>query len=117
MCFQSKRLTVGLAIRFGCPARLFHSAAHVAPPPLAAPVALPSAAAVAPRPAAPATPHRSGDTLHLTTSTGYPYVYHNGVAYFSRPAVGPVAPPPLTYHQVYAQSPAPLWPHLEYGKM
>ncbi|XP_061571331.1 protein boule-like [Cololabis saira] len=25
--------------------------------------------------------------LHLTTSTGYPYTYHNGVAYFSYPSV------------------------------
>lgn len=32
-------------------------------------------------------------TMYLTTSTGYPYTYHNGVAYFHTPEV-PSAPPP-----------------------
>ncbi|MBN3318629.1 BOLL protein, partial [Atractosteus spatula] len=33
------------------------------------------------------------DSVHLTTSTGYPYTFHNGVAYFHVPEVGAVQPP------------------------
>ncbi|XP_031816107.1 protein boule-like isoform X8 [Sarcophilus harrisii] len=32
-------------------------------------------------------------TMYLTTSTGYPYTYHNGVAYFHTPEVASVPPP------------------------
>nr|XP_021526368.1 protein boule-like [Aotus nancymaae] len=32
-------------------------------------------------------------TMYLTTSTGYPYIYHNGVAYFHTPEVTSVPPP------------------------
>lgn len=32
-------------------------------------------------------------TMYLTTSTGYPYTYHNGVAYFHTPEVTSVPPP------------------------
>ncbi|KAF6112911.1 boule-like protein, RNA binding protein [Phyllostomus discolor] len=32
-------------------------------------------------------------TMYLTTSTGYPYTYHNGVAYFHSPEVTSVPPP------------------------
>lgn len=32
-------------------------------------------------------------TIYLTTSTGYPYTYHNGVAYFHTPEVTSVPPP------------------------
>ncbi|CAB1327572.1 unnamed protein product [Coregonus sp. 'balchen'] len=31
-------------------------------------------------------------TMYLTTSTGYPYTYHNGVAYFHTPEMSPSAP-------------------------
>lgn len=31
-------------------------------------------------------------TMYLTTSTGYPYTYHNGVAYFHTPEVTSVPP-------------------------
>ncbi|KAM9766916.1 protein boule-like [Menidia menidia] len=40
----------------------------------------------------PAVPHQiSCGTLYLTTSTGYPYTYHNGVAYFHCPNMNPPA--------------------------
>ncbi|NWI38754.1 BOLL protein, partial [Picathartes gymnocephalus] len=32
-------------------------------------------------------------TMYLTTSSGYPYVYHNGVAYFHTSEVSPVQQP------------------------
>ncbi|NXS18456.1 BOLL protein, partial [Mystacornis crossleyi] len=32
-------------------------------------------------------------TMYLTTSSGYPYVYHNGVAYFHTSEVSPVVSP------------------------
>lgn len=32
-------------------------------------------------------------TMYLTTSTGYPYTYHNGVAYFHTPEVASVPQP------------------------
>ncbi|XP_025937440.1 protein boule-like isoform X1 [Apteryx rowi] len=32
-------------------------------------------------------------TMYLTTSTGYPYTYHNGVAYFHTPKVASVPQP------------------------
>ncbi|OXB55045.1 hypothetical protein ASZ78_016081, partial [Callipepla squamata] len=34
-----------------------------------------------------------GGTMYLTTSSGYPYIYHNGVAYFHTPEVGSVQQP------------------------
>ncbi|XP_065607015.1 protein boule-like isoform X1 [Cyrtonyx montezumae] len=34
-----------------------------------------------------------GGTMYLTTSSGYPYVYHNGVAYFHTPEVGSTQQP------------------------
>ncbi|CAK6976921.1 protein boule-like [Scomber scombrus] len=51
-------------------------------------------------------------TLHLTTSTGYPYTYHNGVAYFHCPNMNPPTqhwphtPPvmlPQSHQPVYQQ--------------
>lgn len=32
-------------------------------------------------------------TMYLTTSTGYPYTYHNGVAYFHAPELTSVPQP------------------------
>lgn len=32
-------------------------------------------------------------TMYLTTSSGYPYIYHNGVAYFHTPEVASVPQP------------------------
>lgn len=54
------------------------------------------------------------DTLYLTTSSGHPYVYHNGVAYFDSPWVSPAphhwpaqpAPPvmyPQPWQPIYCQ--------------
>ncbi|XP_042369382.1 protein boule-like [Plectropomus leopardus] len=44
-------------------------------------------------------------TLYLNTSTGYPYTYHNGVAYFHRPSMDPLAyhwpQPPVMLQQSY----------------
>lgn len=34
-----------------------------------------------------------GGTMYLTTSSGYPYIYHNGVAYFHTPEVASVQQP------------------------
>lgn len=31
--------------------------------------------------------------MYLTTSSGYPYIYHNGVAYFHTPEVASVQQP------------------------
>ncbi|NWI89768.1 BOLL protein, partial [Pitta sordida] len=36
-------------------------------------------------------------TMYLTTSSGYPYVYHNGVAYFSTSEVSPVQQPWISH--------------------
>uniref|UniRef100_A0A2K5E1X4 Protein boule-like n=1 Tax=Aotus nancymaae TaxID=37293 RepID=A0A2K5E1X4_AOTNA len=41
-------------------------------------------------------------TMYLTTSTGYPYIYHNGVAYFHTPEVTSV-PPPWPNFQYYIE--------------
>ncbi|XP_069052732.1 protein boule-like isoform X3 [Lepisosteus oculatus] len=45
------------------------------------------------------------DSVHLTTSTGYPYTFHNGVAYFHVPEVGAVQPP----WPVSPAQPLPIW--------
>lgn len=38
-------------------------------------------------------------TMYLTTSTGYPYTYHNGVAYFHSPEIASVPQPwPVSKH-------------------
>lgn len=36
---------------------------------------------------------QEGGTMYLTTSSGYPYIYHNGVAYFHTPEVASVQQP------------------------
>ncbi|KAM6071125.1 protein boule-like [Chlamydotis macqueenii] len=42
-------------------------------------------------PGSPVVPE--GGTMYLTTSSGYPYTYHNGVAYFQTSEVAPAAQP------------------------
>lgn len=44
-------------------------------------------------PIEPAMPHQMSGTFYQTTSSGYPYTYHNGVAYFN---CANMNPPP--YH-------------------
>ncbi|NXB16416.1 BOLL protein, partial [Rhagologus leucostigma] len=39
------------------------------------------------------SPNAQAGTMYLTTSSGYPYVYHNGVAYFHTSEVSPVQQP------------------------
>ncbi|XP_027015577.2 protein boule-like isoform X3 [Tachysurus fulvidraco] len=65
LCFRDKRLNIGQAIRKQV---AMHSGGYnvASPNP---PVALPA----------------PFGTVHLTTPTGYPYTYHNGVAYFHNP--------------------------------
>ncbi|XP_072538951.1 protein boule-like [Salminus brasiliensis] len=66
LCFRDKRLNIGQAIRkqqVGA-----HSGSYTVPSPG------PSVAHQAPL-----------GTMYLTTPTGYPYTYHNGVAYFHTP--------------------------------
>uniref|UniRef100_A0A8C9YTH6 Protein boule-like n=1 Tax=Sander lucioperca TaxID=283035 RepID=A0A8C9YTH6_SANLU len=58
ICFKDKKLSIGQAVR-----------KHVF-------VTIPDSALPVPM---------SCGTLHLTTSAGYPYTYHNGVAYFHCP--------------------------------
>ncbi|XP_048885405.1 protein boule-like isoform X1 [Brienomyrus brachyistius] len=73
LCFRDKRLNIGQAIRkqqVGV-----HTAASF-------PVPSPSPNMAFPAP---------GGTMYLTTSTGYPYTYHNGVAYFHSPEMSPSA--------------------------
>ncbi|KAJ8255245.1 hypothetical protein GJAV_G00202710 [Gymnothorax javanicus] len=65
LCFRDKRLNIGQAIRkqqVGVPSSEF-------------PISSPSPSIALP----------SASTMYLTTSTGYPYTYHNGVAYFHTP--------------------------------
>ncbi|KAG7234449.1 hypothetical protein INR49_004783 [Caranx melampygus] len=86
ICFQDKRLSIGQAVRkrHG-QIRSF----HVAGP-------------------APAVPPTCGGTLHLTTPTGFPYSYHNGVAYFQSPSM---TPPPAHYWPVMCDvQPSPPGP-------
>uniref|UniRef100_A0A3B3R5Q6 Protein boule-like n=1 Tax=Paramormyrops kingsleyae TaxID=1676925 RepID=A0A3B3R5Q6_9TELE len=67
LCFRDKRLNIGQAIRkqqVGV-----HSNPNMAFP-------------------------APGGTMYLTTSTGYPYTYHNGVAYFHSPEMSPSCPVP-----------------------
>ncbi|XP_067438881.1 protein boule-like [Thunnus thynnus] len=77
ICFKDKKLSIGQAIRKRQPSGQTKSV----------PLAGPNHAMPLPM---------SCGTLHLTTSTGYPYTYHNGVAYFHCPNTNP---------------PAQHWPH------
>ncbi|KAB5584550.1 hypothetical protein PHYPO_G00108870 [Pangasianodon hypophthalmus] len=65
LCFRDKRLNIGQAIRKQQVA--MHCGYTVASP--SPPLALPA----------------PFGTMYLTTPTGYPYTYHNGVAYFHNP--------------------------------
>ncbi|XP_010890413.2 protein boule-like isoform X2 [Esox lucius] len=72
LCFREKRLNIGQAVRkqqVGGPTNSF--------------------AVSSPAPAMIPTPC---GTMYLTTSTGYPYTYHNGVAYFQNPEMSTSAP-------------------------
>ncbi|XP_071320086.1 protein boule-like isoform X2 [Trachinotus anak] len=70
ICFKDKKLSIGQAVRKQQASGQIKSD-HVAGPDSA--MALPV----------------SCGTLYLTTSTGYPYTYHNGVAYFHCPNMSP----------------------------
>ncbi|XP_036401796.1 protein boule-like [Megalops cyprinoides] len=92
-CFRDKRLNIGQAIR-----KQQVGAARVALPP-------------------------SGGTMYLTTSTGYPYTYHNGVAYFHTPEMSPPAhhwpprsvssSPVMVTHQAPPVYPQPTYHHYQ----
>ncbi|XP_041835124.1 protein boule-like isoform X2 [Melanotaenia boesemani] len=70
ICFEDKKLCIGQAVR------KHQTAVKIAP--LAHPE--------------PTRPYQmSCGTFYLTTSTGYPYTYHNGVAYFHCPNMNPQA--------------------------
>ncbi|KAI4588380.1 hypothetical protein MJG53_002788 [Ovis ammon polii x Ovis aries] len=45
-------------------------------------------------------------TMYLTTSTGYPYTYHNGVAYFHTPESRSISSSPVMVAQPVYQQPA-----------
>ncbi|KAG8515632.1 Protein boule-like, partial [Galemys pyrenaicus] len=45
-------------------------------------------------------------TMYLTTSTGYPYTYHNGVAYFHTPESRSISSSPVMLAQPVYQQPA-----------
>ncbi|KAF4080179.1 hypothetical protein AMELA_G00167440 [Ameiurus melas] len=65
LCFRDKKLNVGQAIRKQQVAMHCDYTMASPSPPLALPAPL--------------------GTMYLTTPTGYPYTYHNGVAYFHNP--------------------------------
>ncbi|XP_071762587.1 protein boule-like [Centroberyx gerrardi] len=67
VCFKDKKLNIGQAVRKQQAAGHTASGGPAMPPPMPC------------------------GTLHLTTSTGYPYTYHNGVAYFHNPDMNPPA--------------------------
>ncbi|KAI3366273.1 hypothetical protein L3Q82_009744, partial [Scortum barcoo] len=72
ICFKDKKLSIGQAIRKQ------HTSGQTKSPP----VAFSDSAVPVPMPCG---------TLYLTTSTGNPYTYHNGVAYFHYPNMNPPA--------------------------
>ncbi|XP_071368207.1 protein boule-like [Centroberyx affinis] len=72
VCFRDKKLNIGQAVRKQQAAGHGNSVAVASGGP-AVPLPMPCG------------------TLHLTTSTGYPYTYHNGVAYFHNPDMNPPA--------------------------
>uniref|UniRef100_A0A3B4TK34 Protein boule-like n=1 Tax=Seriola dumerili TaxID=41447 RepID=A0A3B4TK34_SERDU len=72
ICFKDKRLSIGQAVRKQQASGQIKSV-HVASPDPAMPLPM------------------SCGSLSLTTSTGYPYTYHNGVAYFHCPNMNPPA--------------------------
>ncbi|KAM9334103.1 protein boule-like [Symphorus nematophorus] len=96
ICFKDKKLNIGQAIRKQ------QASGHTKSPPVSSPdFAMP-------------LPMACG-TLYQTTSTGYPYTYHNGVAYFHCPNMStpphhwPQAAPPVMLpqsHQPVYQQPA-----------
>ncbi|XP_035854658.1 protein boule-like isoform X2 [Sander lucioperca] len=101
ICFKDKKLSIGQAVRKqqgpGQTKSVF--------------VTIPDSALPVPM---------SCGTLHLTTSAGYPYTYHNGVAYFHCPNMSspahhwPQPAPPVTLpqsHQPVYQQPAYLHHH------
>eukprot|EP00063_Salmo_salar_P033220 XP_014008055.1 PREDICTED: protein boule-like isoform X3 [Salmo salar] len=72
LCFRDKRLNIGQAVRkqqVGGHPNSFSVSSHTP--------------AMMPTPCG---------TMYLTTSTGYPYTYHNGVAYFHTPEMSPSTP-------------------------
>uniref|UniRef100_A0AAQ6IL39 Protein boule-like n=1 Tax=Anabas testudineus TaxID=64144 RepID=A0AAQ6IL39_ANATE len=92
ICFKDKKLSIGQAFRKQQASRQIKSI----------PVANPNPSIPLPM---------SCGTVYLTTSTGYPYAYHNGVAYFCSPNMNPAhhwppAPPaviPPSHQPVYQQ--------------
>ncbi|XP_038575714.1 protein boule-like isoform X4 [Micropterus salmoides] len=70
ICFKDKKLSIGQAVRKQQPSVQTKST----------PVAFPNSAMPVPM---------SCGTVYLTTSTGNPYTYHNGVAYFHCPNMNP----------------------------
>ncbi|XP_074482765.1 protein boule-like isoform X1 [Sebastes fasciatus] len=95
ICFKNKRLSIGQAVRKQ------HASGHTK----SGPMTFPDSAMPLPM---------SCGTLHLTTSAGNPYTYHNGVAYFHRSNMSPPAhhwppAPPVMHprsHQPIYQQPA-----------
>ncbi|KAM4560516.1 protein boule-like [Odontesthes bonariensis] len=70
ICFKEKKLCIGQAVRKHQTSGQTKNASLAQPQP--------------------AVPHQVPcGTLYLTTSTGYPYTYHNGVAYFHCPNINP----------------------------
>ncbi|XP_031669470.1 protein boule-like isoform X1 [Oncorhynchus kisutch] len=72
LCFRDKRLNIGQAVRkqqVGGHPNSFSVSSHTP--------------AMIPTPCG---------TMYLTTPTGYPYTYHNGVAYFHTPEMSPSTP-------------------------
>ncbi|XP_054881054.1 protein boule-like [Poeciliopsis prolifica] len=66
-------------------------------------------------------PQMSCGTFYLTTSTGHPYTYHKGVAYFHCPSMNPLAHHwsphpqlmlPQSHQPVHPQQP-PVYPHYQ----
>ncbi|XP_061089658.1 protein boule-like [Conger conger] len=100
LSFRDKRLNIGQAIRkqqVGLPLSGFSSSG----------VALPG----------------SAGTMYLTTSAGYPYTYHNGVAYFHTTEISPPAQhwpprsmsgsPVMVTHQAPQVYPQPTYHHYQ----
>ncbi|XP_038575694.1 protein boule-like isoform X2 [Micropterus salmoides] len=94
ICFKDKKLSIGQAVRKQQPSVQTKST----------PVAFPNSAMPVPM---------SCGTVYLTTSTGNPYTYHNGVAYFHCPNMNPPgrhwpSPPVMLSqsHQPVYQQPA-----------
>ncbi|XP_039997836.1 protein boule-like [Xiphias gladius] len=95
ICLKDKKLSIGQAVRKQQASGQIRSV-HVASPDLAMPLPM------------------SCGTVCLTTSTGYPYIYHNEVAYFHCPNMNPPAQhwppaPPVILpqpHQPVYQPPA-----------